>query len=72
MVGQVGPRYFETLATPILEGREFTTEDRDKSEKVVVVNETFVRRLMPFAKTNRDAIGRRISFESSKVPFWRL
>jgi len=72
MVGQVGPRYFETLATPILEGREFTTQDSDKSEKVVVVNETFVRRLMPFAKTNRDVIGRRISFNSAEGPFLEI
>lgn len=72
MVGQVGPRYFETLATPILEGREFTTRDSDKSEKIVVVNETFVRRLMPFAKTNRDAIGRRISFNSAEGPFLEI
>jgi macrolide transport system ATP-binding/permease protein len=72
MVGQVGPRYFETLATPLLEGREFTTGDTDKSEKVVVVNETFVRRLMPFVKTNRDAIGRRISFNSAQGPFLQI
>ena len=30
-----------------LQGREFTEQDQEKTEQVAVVNETFVRRLMP-------------------------
>ncbi len=38
-----GPRYFETLGTPLRAGREFDTGDTARSRKVAVVNETFVR-----------------------------
>jgi putative ABC transport system permease protein len=37
----VGPRYFETLAIPVLRGREFTTSDREGMPAVVIVNQTF-------------------------------
>ncbi len=37
----VGPRYFETLAIPLLRGREFTTADREGTPPVVIVNQTF-------------------------------
>jgi predicted permease len=72
MSGQAGPALFETLATPILQGREFTEQDTDKTEQVAVVNETFVRRLLPFAKSNADAINRRISFRGPEGPFVRI
>jgi len=72
MEGSVGPKYFETLNTPILEGREFTSRDIDESQKVAVVNETFVRRLLPFVKTTRDAIGRRVSFKGTDGPFLEI
>ena len=39
----VSPRYFETMAIPILKGRSLTAEDTASSLHVVVVNETFVR-----------------------------
>ena len=47
MNAAAGPRYFETMATQIVTGREFTEQDVEKSEQVAIVNETFVRRLMP-------------------------
>ncbi len=72
MEGSIGPKYFETMNTSLLEGREFTALDDDKSEKVVVVNETFVRRLMPFLQSTRDAIGRRISFKGPEGPFMQI
>jgi predicted permease len=72
MVGAVGPKYFQTLATPLIEGREFTANDNEKSEKVIIVNKTFVRSLMPFFKTPGEAIGRRISFNSVQGPFLQI
>ncbi|HXJ05875.1 MAG TPA: ABC transporter permease [Candidatus Acidoferrum sp.] len=43
----VGPDYFRTLGIPILEGRDILDSDSHTAPKVVVVNETFVKRLLP-------------------------
>jgi macrolide transport system ATP-binding/permease protein len=72
MVGSVGPKYFETMGTQLLEGREFSEQDKQKSESVAIVNETFVRRLVPDAKSSLDAVGRRFSFDGSQGPFLRI
>ncbi len=72
MVAAVGPKYFETMATPLVQGREFTEQDKEKSESVAIVNETFVRRLIPDAKSSADAVGRRFSFDGSGGPFQRI
>ena len=42
----VGPNYFHTLGIPILQGRDILDSDSHTAPKVVVVNETFVRRLL--------------------------
>jgi predicted permease len=44
---EIGPRYFETLRTPILSGREFDEHDAVLSPRVAIVNETLARRLWP-------------------------
>ena len=72
MNASVGPRYFETMATPIVSGREFTEQDLEKSEQVAIVNETFVKRLMPAVKSPAEAVGKRISFGDAKGPFMRI
>ena len=68
----VGPRYFETMATPIVAGREFTEQDVEKSEQVAVVNETFVHRYMPAVSSPADAVGKRFSFGDASGPFMRI
>jgi putative ABC transport system permease protein len=68
----VTPHYFEAMGTPILQGREFSEQEAVKSEAVAVVNETFVRRLLPFVKSNTDAVNRRFSFRGSDGPFIRI
>jgi predicted permease len=45
--GQVAPRYFETIGTPLLLGREFDRNDMSSPGKVAVVNEAFVRAFLP-------------------------
>ena len=72
MNASVGPRYFETMRTPLVQGREFTNQDTADTELVAVVNETFVRRLMPHLSSPSDAIGKRIAFGSASGPFWRI
>jgi len=72
MNGSVGPGYFKTMGTPILQGREFAETDQAKSEAVAVVNEYFVRRMMPELQSNAEAVGKRFSFSSAGGPFMRI
>jgi macrolide transport system ATP-binding/permease protein len=72
MNASAGPDYFKTMGTPILQGREFTEQDQEKSEQIAIVNETFVRRFMPELQNNAEAIGKRFSFHSPGGPFRRI
>ena len=53
---EVGPRYFESLHIPILEGREFTRHDDQKAPRVIIVDQTAVRRFWP----GQDPVGKRL------------
>jgi predicted permease len=57
----VSPRYFETLQTPLLVGREFTERDEETTTPVVIVNQEFARR---FFQTEQNALGKRFRFQS--------
>jgi predicted permease len=48
--------YLETMGATIVAGRSFTADDRIDTEAVVIVNQTFARRVFP----GEDAVGRRI------------
>ena len=72
MNGSAGPGYFKTMGTSILQGREFTEQDQKKSEQVAVVNEIFVRRLLPELQNPAEAIGKRFSFRDAAGPFIRI
>src|SRR5581483_7987167 len=50
----VGPRYFESLHIPIVEGREFTPDDKDKAPMAVIVDQTAARRYWP----GQDPLGK--------------
>lgn len=54
----VSPEYFSTLRIPLLEGRLFQDQDRDGSEMVAVVSQTFARTVWP----GESPIGRRMSW----------
>ena len=72
MNASVGARYFETMATPIVYGREFTEQDVEKSQQVAIVNETFVKQLMPAVKRPAEAVGKRVSFGDATGPFMEI
>ncbi len=57
----VSPRYFETLQTRLLTGREFTERDNPDTPPVVIVNQEFARR---FFQNERNALGKRFRFQS--------
>src|SRR5277367_1005617 len=42
----LGPGYFQTIATPLLAGRDFDDRDTAASVKVAIVNEAFVRKIL--------------------------
>jgi predicted permease len=52
----VSPGFFDSMKIPLLDGRDFDLRDDAASEKVMIVNQEFVRRF--FAK--RSVIGRRV------------
>jgi predicted permease len=53
----VSPGYFDTMGKPVLQGRPFNDRDTASSPRVVVVNQTFVRRFLngvnPLGRTIR-------------------
>jgi predicted permease len=62
---EVGPAYFRTLGIPILEGREFTTQDDGPAEyKYAVVNQTFARKYFP----GQNPIGQRFGLVDEMRP----
>lgn len=58
---EVGPRYFESLHIPILEGREFTQDDDQKTPDVIIVDQTAARRFWP----GQDPLGKRLRVAGS-------
>jgi len=46
---EIAPRFFETLKIPVTAGRDFEDRDGPNSPRVVIVNETFARRMWPEA-----------------------
>jgi predicted permease len=57
----VGPRYFEIMNTPLLQGREFASTDDLGRPAVAVVNEAFVRRHVD----RGPVLGQRVSFSTT-------
>ncbi|MGH9431439.1 MAG: FtsX-like permease family protein, partial [Terriglobia bacterium] len=58
------PNYFRTMGVPVLEGREFTRQDRLGSLGVIVINETMAGRYWP----KQDPVGRAIRLGGSDGP----
>ncbi|HEX3967411.1 MAG TPA: ABC transporter permease [Edaphobacter sp.] len=53
----VTPRYFETLGMPLVEGRDFTVDDTDKTPLVLIVDQTAASRYW----RGQDPLGKRLS-----------
>jgi putative ABC transport system permease protein len=63
----VHPGYFRTMRIPIVEGRDFTRDDRAGRAHVVVVNESMARRRWP----NESPLGKRITVDDpTGQPDW--
>jgi predicted permease len=59
----IGPNYFRTLETPLLQGREFTMLDNATAPKVAIFNEAMAR----FYFGRSSAVGKRVSFVSPEA-----
>jgi predicted permease len=68
MFNVVGPTYFETMKTPLLQGRSFTEADNQSSPHVAIVNQTMAERFWP----NENPIGKRFSTDETKGDFWQV
>ena len=62
----VTPAYFSTLRLPLLAGRVFTDGDSPTSSKVVIVNDSFVRK---FFGTAERALGKTFTVGKANQPF---
>ncbi len=60
---RVGPDYFRTLGIPVVDGREFTLQDRPGASRVAEVSESLARRLFP----GGSAVGRHIRSEGKDL-----
>ena len=57
-IPMIYPKYFAAMGMPIIAGRDFDERDlAERSQKVAIVNETFVRQVLP----GEPAVGRRIT-----------
>jgi putative ABC transport system permease protein len=59
-ISRISHSYFTAMRIPLLKGRYFTEQDRDKSPPVVIVNETMVNRFWP----DEDPVGKRLTIPS--------
>jgi putative ABC transport system permease protein len=55
-LNMITPGFFQTMKTPLLEGRFFSERDRAQAPRVAILNQTFARRLWP----GERAAGKRI------------
>ncbi|MGC2448699.1 MAG: ABC transporter permease [Candidatus Sulfotelmatobacter sp.] len=52
----ISPGFFESMKIPLVEGRDFDWHDDPTAQKVMIVNQEFVRRFL----ANRNAIGHKV------------
>ena len=57
----VTDQYFRTMQIPQLSGRDFTANDRDGSDPVIIVNKEFADKVFP----NESAIGKSVTLQLS-------
>lgn len=62
-LNSVTPEYFETMGIPLLEGRNFRSDEPDSKPQSIIVNRAFVRRFFP----KGDPLGRRVGSGIAKV-----
>jgi predicted permease len=59
----VAPKFFQTMRTPLLAGRDFTDRDDRNSAGVAIVNQAFVARYLP----GGHPLGQRVSYFGAQI-----
>jgi len=67
-IRSISPGYFSTLRIPLLRGRFFTQEDRDKTEPVAIIDTVLAHQYWP----NEDPIGQHINFGDDSSPWMTI
>src|SRR5262245_60659485 len=65
----VAPKYFETIGTPLLLGRDFNERDNDDAPKVAIVNQEFAHRLYG---SEQNALGKRFRSSGQQSPLLEI
>ncbi len=63
------PKYFETVRTPLVMGRDFSERDTDAAPRVVIINQELARQ---FYGSEENALGKQIRFWDSKNPLMEI
>src|SRR5215475_2104312 len=71
MQASVGLKYFETIGTPLVAGRDLNEQDQEGKTRSVVVNETFARKFFPGANPIENALGKQFRTSPDKDP-WQI
>ena len=62
----ISPDYFRAMHIPLLKGRYFTQGDEEKSQPVLIINETMARQFWP----HQDPLGQQINIAKPMGPEW--
>jgi predicted permease len=71
MQAGVGLKYFETIGTPLVAGRDLTEQDQEGKTRSAVVNETFARKFFPGANPIETALGKEFRTSPEERP-WQI
>jgi putative ABC transport system permease protein len=64
----VALNYFQTMGIPLLQGRDFNTQDTESSPRVAIINEAMAQRYWP----DQNPISKRISFKGPNGPYTEI
>jgi putative ABC transport system permease protein len=65
----ISPRYFETIRTPLVSGRDFTERDNSDAPLVAIVNQEYARK---FYGGEQNALGKRIRILNPRSPLMEI
>src|SRR5262249_25636670 len=59
----VGPRFFETMGIPLVDGREFDARDDERAPPLVIIGEAVARRYLP----DGQPLGRQLQLYTTRA-----